>query len=42
MEEVRRKMKDGRIAMGIGRKTECRVVACDSDHHMTSHMIAIR
>ena len=42
MEEVRRNMKDERIAMGIGRKTECRVAACDSEHHITGHMIAIR
>ena len=35
-------MKDERIAMGIGRKTKCRVAACDLDHHMTGHIIAIR
>ena len=29
MEEVRRNMKDGGIAMGIGRKADCKVATCD-------------
>ena len=42
MEKVRKNMKDERIAMGIDRKTKCKIAACDLDHHMTGLMIAIR
>ena len=38
MEEVRRNMKDERIAMGIGKKAKCRVATCDSENHMPGHM----
>ena len=31
MKEIRRNMKDEGIAMGIGRKADCRVATCDSN-----------
>ena len=43
MEEVKKNMKDEGIAMGIGRKADCRIAICDSRITCPmGHMIAIR